>query len=123
MIVSGLRAEEGTARVILGRTDYDEIVQLARIETTPATRITEGLYWYLLNVLPPLTRPGMRGYAMSEMLTDTPLGNVTIQFYKRRDDECYAKYILVNYPNSWISDLSMSNCLPVDPNDGIGFVE
>lgn len=109
---------EGTGRVIMGRNDYDEIAQYARTANAPATCITEELYEYLLNVLPPLSDSNARGgHFMSEMLTD----NVTIHFVDAGKGRYYAKYVVFGEPSTYITGLSIQRAYPIDPNDHVGY--
>ena len=113
-------------RFVMGRSDYDEMSMVAKNgSTVPATQITPELYQYLRNVLPPQSAPGMRGEYMVEALNHIGLpnqreGTVTVQFCGR-DGKYYAKYIVVEAPETWITDWSMDNALAIDPKDAEGF--
>lgn len=106
-------------RVKMGRNDYDEIEKQANHSVVP-TEITEALFDYLLNVLPPFYGPkGTRSgsYFMSEFLT----GDITLQFVRGPNGKYYAKYVNYSNPATFIDPKYFAIAHYVDPNDADGY--
>lgn len=66
-----------------------------RILACPEVEVSERVYWYFLEVLPPAFYGGGR-FVIREALTDHPDGRVIASQYSQRGERYYHRYIAID---------------------------
>jgi hypothetical protein len=107
----------------MGDNAYNEIAFWAMTPRSAATKVSEKLAHYMMDILPPIYVRG--GFLICEALTDCAKGPVHAMFSKI-DGQWYAKYVVLDDEDTYITShrVAILGAFPGDPeNDWKGYAD